>query len=73
MWSCSRSRGKELKGLALKLVVMLEEQVQRAMNELKDTRKALEMDVAREEEFAKSITDLRYNFSPVTSTLTRIY
>ena len=42
---------------------MLEEQVQRAMNELKDTRKALEMDVAREEEIAKSIADMRYNFS----------
>jgi len=42
---------------------VLEEQVQRAMDELKDTRKALEMDVAREEEFTKSIADLRYTFS----------
>ena len=37
--------------------------MQRAMDELKDTRKALEMDVAREEEFTKSIADMRYTFS----------
>jgi hypothetical protein len=52
---------------------VLEEQVQRAMDELKDTRKALEMDVAREEEFTKSIADMRYTFSWSLMTLYSLY
>jgi hypothetical protein len=40
-------------------VIMLEEQIQKAMEELQDTRKVLQEDVAREDEFFQTIAAVR--------------
>ena len=47
-------------------VVMLEEQIQKAMDDLKGTRKALEDDVAREEDFLQKIESFREQLKSVS-------